>query len=71
MARTFTIVACLLAAGCADASFMFQQKEVVAVEQRAIRHSISLCKKFGHKEGSDEFTRCAEQRYDEYILNNR
>tara|TARA_B100001287_G_C22584332_1_gene482497 strand:+ start:744 stop:959 length:216 start_codon:yes stop_codon:yes gene_type:complete len=64
------LVACTLLAGCAT-GFTFTPKEKFSLEQRAISSAISLCQKFGHKEDTKEFTRCAELRYDEYMINNR
>jgi hypothetical protein len=43
----------------------------IELEQRAISNAINLCKKFGHNLETPEFTRCAEQRYDEYMVNHR
>lgn len=57
-------------AGCAT-GFTLTPKEKFSLEQRAISSAISLCQKFGHKEDTKEFTRCAEIRYDEYMVNNR
>jgi hypothetical protein len=57
-------------AGCAT-GFTLTPKEKFSLEQRAISSAISLCQKFGHKEDTKEFTRCAELRYDEYMIRNR
>ena len=65
------IIICSSLAGCVSMAGMLQPKERIALEQRAIRNAITLCKKFGHAEGSREFTRCAEERYDEFVINNR
>lgn len=60
---------CIVLAGCTD--LRFSAKERFTLEQRAIQSAIALCQKFGHKEDSVQFTRCAEQRYDEFLINNR
>jgi len=65
------LFACTFLAGCASAGSLFTTKERFSFEQRAVNSAISLCKKFGHKEDTRGFTRCAEQRYDEYMMNNR
>jgi len=65
--KTLTILA--LAAtlsGCAD---LVKRKQVL--EQEAVSTAITLCKKFGHQQDTPAFTRCAEQRFDEYMVNHR
>lgn len=57
--------------GCVGAASLLAPKDKISLEQRAVRNAITLCTKFGHKEGTKEFTRCAEQRYDEFVVNNR
>ena len=57
--------------GCISPAAMMTPKEKFSVEQRAINNAISLCQKFGHKEDTKEFTRCAEARYDEYVIRNQ
>lgn len=42
-----------------------------AIEDTALEKAIIMCEKFGHMKGTADFIKCAEQRYDEYILNNR
>lgn len=64
-----TATVSLIISGCA-AGFQLSPKEKFSLEQRAITNAISLCKKFGHKENTVDFTRCAEQRYDEYMVHN-
>lgn len=72
MIRNIAIISCcIFFAGCAASNFAFSPKEKFSLEQRAITSAISLCKKFGHKEDTKEFTRCAEARYDEFMINNR
>lgn len=72
LVRSLIIIVGLLAIAILSACVpMNLQKDAVALEQRALRSAITLCSKFGHTEGTKEFTRCAEQRYDEYLLNNR
>lgn len=65
------LVACTLLSGCVAATSMLSPREKFSIEQRAITNAISLCQKFGHKEDTKEFTRCAEQRYDEFMFRNR
>lgn len=62
------LIASALLSGCAD---MFYGKRKVGLEQEAVRSATNLCKKFGHTVDTKEFTRCAEQRYDEYMINHR
>lgn len=57
--------------GCVGAAALMQPRDKFSVEQRAISNAISLCQKFGHKENTKEFTRCAEQRYDEFMIRNQ
>lgn len=57
--------------GCVGAAALMTQREKFSMEQRAISNAISLCQKFGHKENTKEFTRCAEQRYDEFMIRNQ
>jgi uncharacterized protein YceK len=72
MARVVTaIVTCTLLSGCVAAGTMLTPRQKFSVEQRAISNAISLCEKFGHKEDTKEFTRCAEQRYDEFMIRNQ
>lgn len=72
MMKTATaILTCTLLAGCVSASGIMSPREKFSVEQRAITNAISLCQKFGHKEDTKEFTRCAEARYDEYVIRNQ
>jgi hypothetical protein len=52
--------------GCAD---LVKRKQ--ALEQEAVSTAITLCKKFGHQQDTPAFTRCAEQRFDEYMVNHR
>ena len=67
MARLTTILAvAVLLSGCVG-----MMSERIDLEQRAISNAINLCKKFGHNLETPEFTRCAEQRYDEYMVNHR
>lgn len=69
MLKSATILA--LAAtlsGCAD---MVTTKRGQPLEQEAVSTAISLCKKFGHKPNTKEYTICVETRYDEVILNRR
>lgn len=67
MARlTAILAAAVLLSGCAG-----MMGERFDLEQRAISNAINLCKKFGHNLETPEFTRCAEQRYDEYMVNHR
>ena len=61
-------VACVFLSGCTAA--MLSPRDKFSVEQHAITNAISLCQKFGHKEDTKEFTRCAEQRYDEFMFRN-
>ena len=69
MSRVATIlVAAALLSGCADIVY---GKRHIGLEQEAIRNATTLCKKFGHTVDTKEFTRCAEQRYDEYMINHR
>jgi hypothetical protein len=42
-----------------------------AIEDTALEKAIIMCEKFGHMKGTEDFTKCAEKRFDEYILNNR
>jgi hypothetical protein len=46
-------------------------KRELDLQQAALSNALKLCVKFGHKEGTPQFTRCAEQRYDEFILTNK
>jgi outer membrane PBP1 activator LpoA protein len=62
------LVAAALLSGCADIVY---GKRTIGLEQEAIRNATTLCKKFGHTVDTKEFTRCAEQRYDEYMINHR
>jgi hypothetical protein len=62
------LVASVLLGGCAD---MVYGKRNTGLEQEAVNNAINLCKKFGHTVDTKEFTRCAEQRYDEYMINHR
>jgi hypothetical protein len=62
------LLATALLGGCAD---MMYGKRKLNFEQKAVRSAINLCKQFGHKEDTAAFTRCAEQRYDEYVINYR
>lgn len=64
------LISTAVLAGCAT-GFTLTPKEKFSLEQRAISSAISLCQKFGHKEDTKEFTRCAELRYDEYMIRNR
>ncbi len=41
------------------------------IEDVALEKAVIMCEKFGHIKGTEDFTKCAEQRFDEYILNNR
>lgn len=41
------------------------------IEDVALEKAVIMCEKFGHMKTSADFIKCAEQRYDEYILNNR
>lgn len=41
------------------------------IEDVALEKAVIMCEKFGHLKGTEDFTKCAEQRFDEYILNNR
>jgi hypothetical protein len=50
---------------------MVYGKRNIGLEQEAVRNATTLCKKFGHTVDTKEFTRCAEQRYDEYMINHR
>lgn len=60
------LVAAALVSGCAG-----MMRPRVGLEQEAISNAMNLCKKFGHKVDTPDFTRCAEQRYDEYMVNHR
>jgi hypothetical protein len=60
----FVILTTLM--GCAD---LVKRKQ--ALEQEAVSTAITLCKKFGHQQDTPAFTRCAEQRFDEYMVNHR
>jgi hypothetical protein len=60
------LVASVLLSGCADWA-----KRKQALEQEAVSTAITLCKKFGHQQDTPAFTRCAEQRFDEYMVNHR
>jgi len=42
-----------------------------AIEDTALEKAIIMCEKFGHMKGTEDFIKCAEKRFDEYILNNR
>lgn len=66
-----SFVAFTFLSGCVSAQGILSPREKFSVEQRAISNSIALCQKFGHKEETKEFTRCAEQRYDEYMMRNQ
>jgi hypothetical protein len=69
MRKQITILAIAASlSGCADMGF---GKRGQAIEQEAASTAISLCKKFGHKPETKAFTLCAEQRFDEYMVNNR
>jgi uncharacterized protein YceK len=61
--KALTILA--IAATISGCSGMVKKKQ--ALEQEAISTAISLCRQFGHAEGTIEFTRCAEQRYMEVL----
>lgn len=65
------LVTCTFLSGCVAAGAMLSPRDKFSAEQRAITNAISLCQKFGHKEDTKEFTRCAEQRYDEYMFRNQ
>ena len=41
------------------------------IEDVALEKAVIMCEKFGHMKNTSQFTKCAEERYDEYILNNR
>lgn len=41
------------------------------IEDVALEKAVIMCEKFGHMPNTEDFIKCAEQRYDEYILNNR
>jgi len=41
------------------------------IEDIALEKAVIMCEKFGHMPNTSDFIKCAEQRYDEYILNNR
>lgn len=62
------LIASALLSGCVD---MVYGKRNIGLEQEAVRNATTLCKKFGHTVDTKEFTRCAEQRYDEYMINHR
>ena len=67
MRETLTIIALTATiGGCAD---LVKRKQ--ALEQEAVSTAITLCKKFGHQQDTPAFTRCAEQRFDEYMVNHR
>jgi len=40
-------------------------------EQRALTWAVTLCTKFGYERKSAEFRLCAEQRYDQFLMENR
>ena len=71
MKKTTALLTCTLLAGCVSTAGIMTPREKFSVEQRAITNAISLCQKFGHKEDTKEFTRCAEARYDEYVIRNQ
>lgn len=56
--------------GCAPlaASQLIKPKPI---EDVALEKAVIMCEKFGHLPNTSEFTKCAEERYDEYLLNNR
>ena len=56
---------------CVGLSAAMTKKGGMSLEQQAIRNAITMCQKFGHKEQTKEFTRCAEQRYDEFLIRNQ
>lgn len=41
------------------------------IEDVALEKAVIMCEKFGHMPNTTDFIKCAEVRYDEYILNNR
>lgn len=41
------------------------------IEDVALEKAVIMCEKFGHMPNTADFIKCAEERYDEYILNNR
>lgn len=62
------ILTVLFLSGCTPAAKI---KRELDLQQAALSNALRLCVKFGHKEGTSQFTRCAEQRYDEFILTNK
>ena len=65
------VLAALFLSACTPMFAVAKMKKELDLQQLALSNALKLCTKFGHAEGTPQFTRCAEQRYDEFILTNK
>ena len=65
------ILTVLFLSACTPMFAAAKIKKELDLQQAALSNALKLCTKFGHKEGTPQYTRCAEQRYDEFILTNK
>lgn len=79
MKKLLTIIMCLPILACLPITTYTvkpeQQTPTVSrpatPEQQALTWAVTLCTKFGYERKSPEFRLCAEQRYDQFLMENR
>ena len=65
------ILTALFLSACTPMFAAAKMKKELDLQQIALSNALKLCTKFGHTEGTTQYTRCVEQRYDEFILSNK
>ena len=65
------ILTALFLSACTPMFAAAKMKRELDLQQIALSNALKLCTKFGHTEGTTQYTRCVEQRYDEFILSNK
>ena len=65
------ILTVLFLSACTPMFAAAKMKRELDLQQIALSNALKLCTKFGHTEGTTQYTRCVEQRYDEFILTNK
>jgi len=65
------ILTTLFVSACTPMFAAAKIKKELNLQQISLSNALKLCTKFGHTEGTTQYTRCVEQRYDEFILTNK